>query len=520
MSKSRKSSTLLLLAVLAGVGYLLVTVPPRVIDGYRKFAELNATAANLYLATVGTGAVVLLAVTTWILVRLIGNSWRKARRSDRRGRDPSRLTRREQETELKENIAQSGAFADDARVNEPLRDEIHDSVASLERKQQSCKLEIVAFGTISSGKSSLLNALAGRDVFRSDVAGGTTLTRSEIPWPGADRVVLADTPGLAEVRGETRATTAADAAREADLVLFVVDGPLKAYEVDLLTALGEMEKRIVVCLNKEDWFAEAERDELLAQIARQVAPAVAPDDVVAVRARPGTRRRVRVLPDGSQSEETITSEADIEPLATRMLQIVQQDGSDLLLANLLLLSRGLVEDARRRVTATLDARADELISKYMWAAGSAAAVNPIPLLDLAGGTAITVKMVLDLARVYRQDIDSDTVVRLLGQLGKSLIAMLGAAAATPAVAAGAAALLKTVPGIGTIAGGLVQGLVQALVTRWIGRVFCEYFRGEMRESAGGLAELAQRKWDEVTQPDQLRKLIQAGRQHLSEGNTE
>jgi len=75
-------------------------------------------------------------------------------------------------------------------------------------------------------------------------------------------------------------------------------------------------------------------------------------------------------------------------------------------------------------------------------------------------------------------------------------------------------MLKTVPGIGTIAGGAIQGLVQALVTRWIGRVFCDYFRNEMKPPEGGLAELARRQWAEVTRPDQLKKLIQLGREKL------
>ena len=148
--------------------------------------------------------------------------------------------------------------------------------------------------------------------------------------------------------------------------------------------------------------------------------------------------------------------------------------------------------------AALDERADEVINKYMWAAGGAAAINRFRCLDLAGGSAITVKMVLDLAGVYRQKIDADTVVTLLGQFGKNLVAMVGATAAAPAVAAAIGSLLKTVPGIGTIAGGVVQGLVQALVTRWIGRVFCEYFRNEMQPPPGGLAELARREWAEVT----------------------
>ena len=77
------------------------------------------------------------------------------------------------------------------------------------------------------------------------------------------------------------------------------------------------------------------------------------------------------------------------------------------------------------MTAALDRRADAVISKYMWAAGSATAVNPIPLLDVAGGSAVTVKMVLDLAHIYKQPIDADTVVTMLSQLGKNLVAMLG-----------------------------------------------------------------------------------------------
>ena len=57
--------------------------------------------------------------------------------------------------------------------------------------------------------------LAGRDVFATDVRGGTTLVRNEIPWAGADKVILVDTPGLGEVEGETREATASQAAKDA-----------------------------------------------------------------------------------------------------------------------------------------------------------------------------------------------------------------------------------------------------------------------------------------------------------------
>jgi hypothetical protein len=518
MPASRHTNGLLAVVSLAVIGYLLFTLPPRVLEHYETATKLGTWPAYFYLAAVGTGALVLFGLAVAILTRVWRNTRQKTAEVKRRQLSPSEMSSGERARELGDNLAAGKDFAGGEGVSPQLRSEIEAAVADLEAKRQSQRLEIVAFGTISSGKSSLLNALAGRDVFRTSAVGGTTVTRSEIPWPAGDSIVLVDTPGLAEVRGESRAAAAAAAAKNADLVLFVVDGPLKAYEHELVEALARMEKRIIVCLNKEDWYDDRQRDELLGQIVEQIAPMVKAADVVTVRSRPVSRRRVHVLADGSEEEESLAVEPDISPLARRMMSIVERDGRELLLANLLLQSRGLVDESKQRVLAALDERADAVIAKYMWAAGGATAINPIPLLDLAGGSAITVKMVLDLAAIYQQRIDADTVVTLLGQLGKNLLAMVGATAATPAIAAGIGSLLKTVPGIGTIAGGIVQGLVQALVTRWIGRVFREYFRNSMQPPPGGLAELARREWAELTTPDQLRKLIQWGRERLSENN--
>jgi small GTP-binding protein len=512
MPQSRTTTGMFLVVLLAVIGYVLVTLPPKFVEQYHNAARVSPWVGYIYVAVVGIGAILLSGLLISILVHIWRNSRQKSAERQRRGLSPSEMSAAQREQEVTENLAAGREYA--ASVSPQLRAEIQAAIAELEAKRASERLEIVAFGTISSGKSSLLNALAGRPVFRTNVVGGTTATRSEIHWPAGGQVVLIDTPGLAEVRGEARAAESAAAAKDADLVLFVVDGPLKAYELELLESLASMEKRIVVCLNKEDWYEAEQRDELLRQISEQVTSAVKVADIVAVRSRPTKRQRVRVLSDGTEQKEEVPVEPDIAPLARRLLAIVQRDGRELLLANLLLQSRGLVDEAKERVLAALDARANDVINKYMWAAGGATAINPFPLLDLAGGSAITVKMVLDLAAVYQQRVDVDTVVTLLGQLGKNLVAMLGASAAAPALAAAIGSLLKTVPGIGTIAGGVIQGLVQALVTRWIGRVFCEYFRSEMQPPPGGLAELARREWAEVTRPDQLKKLIQLGRERL------
>jgi uncharacterized protein (DUF697 family) len=150
----------------------------------------------------------------------------------------------------------------------------------------------------------------------------------------------------------------------------------------------------------------------------------------------------------------------------------------------------------------------------MWGAGGVAAANPFPVVDLAAGVAISTKMILDLADVYQQKVDLETASKWLSQMGKVLIGFLGIHGATLAVAAISASIIKSVPFAGTIAGGVMQGTVQALITKWIGAVFIEYFRNEMQAPEGGLAGVARRQWEKVTAIHELRQLVQQARAKL------
>lgn len=421
---------------------------------------------------------------------------------------------------MDENLAAIESLRGDSAVTPELRSQLQPLLDRFAQKRQSQTLEIVAFGTISSGKSSLLNALAGRDVFQTELKGGTTVDRNEIVWPGSDRVMLVDTPGLGEVEGRERMMLAAQAAQDADVVLLVADGPLRDQEVELLEQLHRMEKRVLICLNKVDWYSAEDLAKLRGQILGQVDGKVRDDDVISVQSQTVKRERARVLASGQTVTELIDVSSDIEPLARRMMAVIEKDGHDLLLANLLLQSRGLVTEAKERLQAALDKRAADVIDAHTWAAGGAAAISPTPVIDLLAGSAITVRMVVELARVYRQEVDVDVAVRLLGQLSKNLIAILGISAATPAISTAIAQVLKTVPGAGTIAGGVLQGLVQALVTRWIGAVFQQYFKQEMRTPPEGLAELAREQWKKLTSLGELRQLLQAARSKLFQPPTE
>ncbi len=502
-----RTSTRLINTYILIVALILVIGGTTIASFYLRVSESNRYVGYIYLTAVGVGAMILVywLFRGWMSLR------QKRKRAELGAADAMDTARRMSDREVEEEIAREISKArqiakDDSSIPEMKR-EISERVEKIQPKLESRTLEIVAFGSINSGKSSLLNMLAGEDIFTSDIRGGTTIIRNEVPWPGHDKVRLVDTPGLGEVGGEDRERVAVEAAKDADLILFVVEGPLRDFEMSAISQLTQkLGKRVLICLNKEDWYKSEDRDLLLDQIADIAGAYVKREDILAVRARPGRRVRTRVLPDGRETEEEVVIDADIAPLAQRMMKIVQKDGRDLLMANLLLRARGIVHEAQDSVRELLDRRAKEIVFSYTWKSGIAAAINPLPMADIGVAFGLLGKMGLELGRVYRQEVDLAAIERLLGEL-KRLAATMGTASL-------AASAIKSFPGVGTLAGGVIQGLTQALIARWVGQIFIEFFRNDMEPPEGSLEALARAEWKNVTKPVELNWLIREGLQRL------
>ena len=272
----------MLLAAALGIG--LIYLPGWIIDKYEMISALGSVWGILYLIAVFVGLTLLIGSAGWIVWKLWGTSLAKQIKRERRNKNPSELSHSQKQFEIDENLGQIEQLRQTADEDHRLQAELDPIIAEMEAKREAQTLEIVAFGTISSGKSSMLNLLAGREVFATNVTGGTTVTRNEIPWPGIDQVFLVDTPGLGEVDGESHVSIAAESAKDADMVIVVVDGPLRESEHELLEVLGQMEKRVVIALNKSDWYSKENRDKLIGQIGRQTTAFVKKEDIVSIQA--------------------------------------------------------------------------------------------------------------------------------------------------------------------------------------------------------------------------------------------
>jgi small GTP-binding protein len=331
----------------------------------------------------------------------------------------------------------------------------------LSKKLDETTVEIAAFGMVSRGKSSVLNALLGKDVFKTGVTHGTTVVRAEQRWQevtaerpglGGAKLVLVDTPGVDEVGGEGREALARDVARRADLILFVVSGDMQRVEIEALSLLREAQKPIILVFNQIDRYPDADRDQIYSKIKdERVRHLVRPDDVVMTAARPDPFRVKIQLPDGKTSVQWERPAPVIEPLKARILDVLEREGKALVALNTLLTAGDLHEEIVSHKLRIREDAANRLVWNFCLAKGAAVGLNPVPVADLAGGLAVDVAMIVALSKVYGIPLTRKTATGLVRQMMVALGAMGMVEVATRLIASG---VKSSLAGLTVMSGGL------------------------------------------------------------------
>ena len=331
----------------------------------------------------------------------------------------------------------------------------------LSQKLDANTVEIAAFGMVSRGKSSVLNALLGQEVFKVGTTHGTTVARSTQRWeqataerPGLQgaRLVLVDTPGLDEVGGEVREALAREVARHADLILFVVSSDMQRREVEALAQLREVQKPIILVFNQIDKYPEADRDQIYAKIKdERIRDLIRPDDVVMTAARPDPFQVKIRHPDGTTNVQWERPAPVIEPLKGRILDVLEREGKALVALNTLLLAGDLHEEIVAHKVRIRDDTANRLIWNFALAKGAAVALNPIPVADMAGGLAVDVGMIVALSQVYGLPLTRRSAASLVRDMMLALGAMGVVEVATRLLTSG---IKSSLAGLSILSGGL------------------------------------------------------------------
>ncbi|AFY35727.1 GTP-binding protein [Calothrix sp. PCC 7507] len=320
-------------------------------------------------------------------------------------------------------------------------------------KLDSNVIKIAAFGLVSRGKSSVLNALLGDKILQTGPLNGVTQWPRSVRWQPGDKVLieLIDTPGLDEIEGEARAEMAREVVLQADLILFIVSGDITRTEYQALLQLRQSQKPLILVFNKIDLYPDTDKAAIYKNLQQlgaghiQAKPLL-PDEIVMVAAEPAPMEVRIEWPDGSVSYEWETPPAEVDELKETILNILNREGRSLLALNALVQARDAEAAIAQKTLDLREQEAEEIIWQFTKYKALAVGLNPIAFLDILGGTVADLALIRTLARLYGLPITSYEATKilktilfssgglLLSELGSSLL--LGLGKSTAAITSG------------------------------------------------------------------------------------
>ena len=376
---------------------------------------------------------------------------------------------------------------EDARLPPGIRESLahdYDAVQAMLDKLQNGHLHIAVFGRVSTGKSSLLNALIGEQKFAVSPLHGETKRSSMEAWSEveANGVYLIDTPGLDEAGGEDRETMAKEVAHRSDLVIYVIDGDITDSELSALQTLLMQGRPVVVALNKADLYTTTDLDALLQTIRVKTEGLVQPDDVLAVAAQPRPQQIVEVDQSGNETSSVREREPDINALRLRLWEILENEGKTLAALNASLFAADLSDQVGLRILNARREIGDQLVRTYCVAKGVAVAFNPVPVADLFAAAFIDVGMVIHLSKVYDLPVSRREAGSLVSVIAAEAAALMGTVWALHFVSS---ALKVGTAGLSTIVTAGAQGAIAYYSTYVVGQIAAEYLSKGKSWGEGG-----------------------------------
>jgi len=325
------------------------------------------------------------------------------------------------------------------RERSGLESQIESLETMLDKLERSC-VYIAVFGMVGRGKSSVLNALLGENLFttgpthgvtraihradwrvnRSSAGDGSDIVRVTLQSQGQSQVQLIDTPGIDEVKGEERAALARQVAKQADLILFIVAGDITKVEYEALSQLRSASKPILLVFNKIDQYPDADRMAIYHKIRdERVRELLSPDEIVMAAASPLVAQ-ARKRQDGSMGVQLTRGQPQVDDLKLKILEILDREGKSLVALNTMLYADEVNEQLVQRKMTIREANANQIIWNGVMVKALAIALNPVTVLDILSSATIDIVMILTLSKLYGINMTQNGAINLLQKIALTM----------------------------------------------------------------------------------------------------
>ncbi|MDG2992067.1 DUF697 domain-containing protein [Candidatus Synechococcus calcipolaris G9] len=241
-----------------------------------------------------------------------------------------------------------------------------------------------------------------------------------------------------------------------DLVLFMINGDLTATEVEFLEVLHRYGQRLVLVWNQFSLSHPADLIQVKQALGQRLQGISYLGTLISLN-----------LPPHSPAIAVET----IAPVVTGLRQILAQERTALILASAHRQANAVQNQAKIALDQSRRDRALPVIQRYQWLGAGAAAINPIPLLDLVVTGGLLVRLTLELGQIYQRQFSLTQAQPLAKEL-LQLLVQLGA------IEVGSQSLLHWLKGnsLTYLAGSCLQGASAAYLIQVSGLSLIEHFQ--------------------------------------------
>ncbi|WP_075507255.1 GTP-binding protein [Prochlorococcus marinus] len=237
------------------------------------------------------------------------------------------------------------------------------------------KIRIGAYGKSGVGKSSVLNSLLKKDIFKTDIINGTTKEiQSEIcnlKDQTLNSLELLDSPGF-DFCNNKSTDKVYSYINHSDLILFIVSGDLNRNELNEINSFIKDGKKIILILNKIDLFNKNELREIIENIKFKL-----PKDL-----------NIPIIINNGNN------------LKNYIAKLINQYGEILLTLNSIQLADKFFLRLKEQRLKRRQKLAQSTIGKFSTIKASAVALNPFIFFDVASSFALDTALINELSKIY------------------------------------------------------------------------------------------------------------------------
>ena len=253
------------------------------------------------------------------------------------------------------------------------------------------KIRIGIYGKSGVGKSSILNLLLNKNVFKTDIINGSTKKVEVEEWllnhQSLKGIELLDCPGF-DFCNNKLPTETYEQINNSELILFTISGDLNRNEVIKINSFINNGKKIIILLNKIDIWSENELKEIIKNIKSKL-----PQDLK--------------IPIIKNSENNIKK---------YLLDTINNYGEILLLLNSFQLADKLFLKIKKQRLKKRQKEAQTIIGKFATIKASGVALNPLILFDIAGSFALDTALISELSKVYGLSLKGESARKIIRKI--------------------------------------------------------------------------------------------------------